>query len=71
MPLEKVDEAVAWAVAHNLVAADGLPAHGLTVTHEGIMLAEKTKTRSRRLADAALSLGWRPPVYVLLFIVAW
>lgn len=41
VPLEDLDEAVAYAVAHHLVRADGLPAHSLTVTYDGLTLAGK------------------------------
>lgn len=41
VPLEELDQAVAYAVAHHLVRADGLPAHSLTVTYDGLMLAKK------------------------------
>ena len=42
--IEKVDEAVIYAVEANLVLVDGLPAqHSLAVTHDGRMLVKERR----------------------------
>jgi hypothetical protein len=48
VPLKDLDVAVAWAVAHNRVRADGLPVHSLTVTYDGLTLSSRLARASQK-----------------------
>jgi hypothetical protein len=48
VPLDELDAAVAYALAQKLVRVNGLPAHSLTVTYDGLTLSSRMVRASRK-----------------------